>query len=111
MATSSRWKRRSQGLTWGDFGTDDQLGRLNLLTPEKNKRGVAEVREGIAFCFNLPLDDSGANVFNPRRFPPMPRPALRNGKLNMNHVVARDHPHVADSDSNGLRWGLQRCAT
>ena len=27
MATS-RWKHRPEGSTWGDFGPDDQLGRL-----------------------------------------------------------------------------------
>ena len=27
-----RWKRRPEGSTWGDWGDDDQLGRLNLLT-------------------------------------------------------------------------------
>src|SRR5438876_4775038 len=44
MNASPRWKRRPEGSTWGDFGPDDQLGRLNLLTPEKVKQGVAEVR-------------------------------------------------------------------
>ena len=27
-----RWTQRPAGSTWGDFGPDDQLGRLNLLT-------------------------------------------------------------------------------
>lgn len=27
-----RWTRRPEGSTWGDFGADDELGRLNLLT-------------------------------------------------------------------------------
>jgi hypothetical protein len=44
MAVTSRWKRRPNGSAWGDFGADDQLGRLNLLTPEKVRQGVAEVR-------------------------------------------------------------------
>ena len=35
MARKSRWKRRPPGSTWGDWGPDDQLGRLNLLTPDK----------------------------------------------------------------------------
>lgn len=30
-----RWRRRPEGSTWGDYGPDDELGRLNLLTPEK----------------------------------------------------------------------------
>ena len=34
-----RWKIKPAGSTWGDFGPDDQLGRLNLVTPEKVKQG------------------------------------------------------------------------
>jgi len=40
MALSSRWKKRPNGSTWGDFGPDDQLGRLNLLTTEKVRQGT-----------------------------------------------------------------------
>ena len=43
---AGRWKRRPHGSNWGDFGADDQLGRLNLLTPQKVLQGIAEVREG-----------------------------------------------------------------
>ena len=46
MSLSSRWIHRPPGSTWGDFGPDDQLGRLNLVTQEKVRQGVAEVREG-----------------------------------------------------------------
>lgn len=42
----ARWRRRPPGSNWGDFGVDDQCGRLNLLTAEKVRQGVAEVREG-----------------------------------------------------------------
>jgi len=69
-----RWKRRPEGSTWGDWGDDDQLGRLNLLTPEKVRQGVAEVREGLSFCLSLPLDLPGGNVLNPRRLPPVLSP-------------------------------------
>ena len=48
MAEQMRWKKRPEGSTWGDWGPDDQLGRLNLLTSEKVKQGLAEAREGIA---------------------------------------------------------------
>ena len=78
-------ERRPQGSTWGDFGPDDQLGRLNLITPEKVRQGVAEVREGLTFCLSLPLDYPGGNVLNPRRHPPVLRPTLRNGRPNMNY--------------------------
>jgi len=67
---SDRWKQRPPGSNWGDFGPDDQRGRMNWVTPEKVLEGVAEVREGITFCLSLPLDHPGGNVLNPRRLPP-----------------------------------------
>ncbi len=70
MNRSPRWKERPPGSNWGDFGPDDQLGRLNLLTPIKVLEGVAEVREGRSFCLSLPLDYPGGNLLNPRRHPP-----------------------------------------
>jgi hypothetical protein len=30
---AARWSHRPDGSTWDDFGPDDQLGRLNLITP------------------------------------------------------------------------------
>ena len=67
QVVTKRWRRRPEGSNWGDFGDDDQRGRLNLLTPEKVRQGVAEAREGIVFCLSLPLDCPGGNVLNPRR--------------------------------------------
>jgi hypothetical protein len=32
---------------WGLYGKDDELGRLNLITPEVVKRGLQEVKHGI----------------------------------------------------------------
>ncbi len=96
MATGKRWIKRPEGSTWGDFGADDQLGRLNLLTPEKVKQGIAEVKEGLTFCLSLPLDYPGGNVLNPRRHPPVLRPTLRNGRPNMVYLVQRDNPDATD---------------
>ena len=76
-----RWKQRPPGSTWGDFGPDDQYGRMNLLTPEKVRQGIAEVKEGLTFNLSLPLDVPGGNVLNPRRLPPVLRPTLRNGSV------------------------------
>jgi hypothetical protein len=84
MNTNPRWSRRPAGSTWGDWGPDDQLGRLNLLTPEKVLQGVAEVKTGRNFCLSLPLDYPGGQVINPRRPPPELRPTMREGKPNMN---------------------------
>ena len=96
MSESPRWKRRPEGSTWGDWGADDQLGRLNLLTPEKVKQGVAEVKEGLSFCLSLPLDYPGGNVLNPRRFPPVLRPTIRNDRPNFVYQVKNDNPDATD---------------
>ena len=91
-----RWKQRPEGSNWGDFGADDQIGRLNLLTPERVRAGVAEVHEGLTFCLSLPLDYPGGNLLNPRRHPPVLRPTLRNGRPNLNYRMADDHPQMTD---------------
>ena len=91
-----RWQRRPDGSTWGDWGPDDERGRLNLLTPEVVLRGVAEVKAGKTFCLSLPLDYPGGNVVNPRRHPPELRPTLRNGKPNMTYPLRCDDPTAID---------------
>lgn len=91
-----RWKRRPEGSTWGDFGPDDQLGRLNLLTAEKIRQGVAEVKEGLAFCLSIPLDYPGGSGLNPRRKPPTITPTARDGKPYMNFPMNRVDPQNTD---------------
>jgi hypothetical protein len=59
---SSRWKRRPIGSNWGQFGPDDELGRLNHLTPEARKRATRYVHEGLTFCLSLPLTFPGGTV-------------------------------------------------
>src|SRR3546814_4576518 len=91
-----RWKNRPEGSTWGDFGPDDQLGRLNLLTREKVLQGVAEVREGISFCLSLPLDLPGGTKLNPRRHPPQLKPVIREGEVAFNLALGKFHPQLTD---------------
>ena len=83
MDINPRWTRRPEGSTWGDWGPDDQLGRLNLLTPQKVLQGIAEVKTGRNFCLSLPLDYPGGAVLNPRRHPPELMPTQREGRANM----------------------------
>lgn len=71
---TSRWRQRPPGSTWGDWGDDDELGRINLLTPEKVLHGVREVEHGLSFCLSLPLDLPGGTVLNQRRHPPRVAP-------------------------------------
>ncbi len=67
---SQRWKQRPEGSTWGEWGDDDELGRVNLLTPAKVLEGVREVQTGETFCLSLPLDFPGGIALNQRRHPP-----------------------------------------
>ncbi len=71
---TNRWKHRPPGSTWGDWGDDDELGRVNLLTPEKVLEGVREVEAGVSFCLSLPLDYPGGTALNQRRHPPVVAP-------------------------------------
>ena len=94
--TNPRWKRRPPGSTWGDWGPDDQIGRLNLLTPDKVLKGVAEVKEGRTFCLSLPLDYPGGTVVNPRRHPPRLIANKRNGMPYIAYPLAREDPKLVD---------------
>lgn len=85
--SEQRWKQRPEGATWGEFGNDDERGRLNLITREKVLQGVAEVKEGLVFSMSLPLDYPGGNGLNPRRHPPVLRPTLRENGVNFNATV------------------------
>jgi hypothetical protein len=99
---AKRWKRRPEGSTWGDYGDDDQLGRLNELTPDKVKQGIAEVKEGRSFCLSLPLDYPGGNVLNPRRHPPLIRPTLRGDRPNWQFRVEWETPGMTDVMNDDL---------
>jgi len=77
---TQRWKNKPPGSNWGEFGPDDQRGRMNLVTREKVLQGIAEVKEGITFCCSLPLDYPGGQVLNPRRGPPRLAATSRDGK-------------------------------
>lgn len=96
MTTTARWKCRPEGSTWGDFGPDDQLGRLNLLTPARRRQAAAEVIEGRAFGLSLPLDFPGGQTLNARRGPPTLSPTEANGQPFMNMPLNRLDPRSTD---------------
>ena len=89
---AKRWAQRPDGSTWGDWGDDDELGRINLLTPQKVLEGAREVQAGISFSLSLPLDFPGGSSLNQRRYPPITRPTedLRYQQDTFFNVVARD---------------------
>lgn len=99
---SQRWVNRPEGSNWGDFGRDDQLGRLNLLTSEKVLQGAAEVKEGLSFCLSLPLDLPGGNAVNPKRHPPVFKPVQVEGGVYYNYLWndhGRDNRDVTSDEA------------
>lgn len=94
--SSRRWQRRPEPSTWGDFGPDDALGRINLLTPEKVVEGLAEAREGRSFALGLPMTLPGGTSLNQNRLPPIFRPNLRQGRVNVNCVMSELSPGSTD---------------
>jgi kynurenine formamidase len=93
---SRRWTKRPPGSTWGDWGDDDQLGRLNLIGPEQVLLAAAEAREGRTYCLSLPLDYPGGNVLSPVRHPPVLRPVIRNDVPYYNYEWRRSDPRLTD---------------
>jgi len=97
---TQRWKNRPEGSNWGEFGADDRIGRVNWITAEKVKQGIAEVREGRTFCLSLPLEYPGGNLLNPRRFPPQLFAVVREGRPNMALPLSMYDPKVTDVSSD-----------
>ncbi|MGZ8228374.1 MAG: cyclase family protein [Burkholderiales bacterium] len=97
---TKRWKARPEGANWGDFGEDDQRGRMNLLTAERRLRAIGEVKTGQAFCLSHPLDRPGGNVLNPNRHPPVFHPVKRGNDVYFNLEMARSDPRFTDVGSD-----------
>lgn len=92
-----RWRQKPERSNWGEFGPDDEAGRLNLITKEKVLQGIAEVREGRTFCLSLPLDYPGGNILHPARHPPKRRAtASMNGLPRFLLQLSKDNPDLTD---------------
>ena len=73
---------------WGRWGADDQLGTLNLITPERVAAAAALVRSGRRASMEIPINTVAG--------PDNPNPAI--------HFVTQGHD--IDIESGGLRFGL-----
>lgn len=87
---TKRWRSRPEGSNWGEFGDDDQIGRLNLITDAVRLRGASEIREGKSFCLSLPLDFPGGRVLAPHRFPPEFGATERHGHAYFNYRLSNE---------------------
>lgn len=99
-----RWKHRPTGSNWGDFGDDDQLGRLNLLTPKKVLEGILEVSEGRTFCLSLPLNLPGGQVLTGTRQPPRLFPSNPDGRPRFNYITEPGKAIDIECDDGVVMW-------
>ena len=97
---SKRWKNRPDGSNWGEFGEDDQRGRMNLLTAERRLRALEEVKTGMVFCLSHPLDRPGGTVLNPNRKPPVFHPVMRGELAYFNLAMENINPRFTDVGSD-----------
>jgi kynurenine formamidase len=56
---------------WGKWGTEDELGTMNYITPEKIIEAARLVRKGKVFCLATPFDANGPQQLGPGRFNPI----------------------------------------
>jgi kynurenine formamidase len=112
-AENARWSQRPEGSTWGEFGADDQVGRLNLITPQMRKAAIAEVQEGKCFVLSLPLDFPGGE--EPGAFRQAPRLFARNWgdevcyNMRVGRAITSDD-HVVMSLQYSTQWdSLAHC--
>ena len=78
----------NQVSNWGRWGPDDQLGTLNLITPERVVAAARLVRSGRHVSMSLPLDTVAG--------PDNPNPVIH-------HVI---QGHGIDIGSGGVRFGF-----
>ena len=74
---------------WGRWGDDDELGTLNLLTPEKVKEGRDAVRRGDVISLAVPFDKNGPQIGGWGRFNPI-HLMMRTGADAVTGTTVRD---------------------
>ncbi len=87
MPTLEEFRRTAKRVSnWGRWGEQDQLGTLNLITPEKVAEASACVRKGHAISLSTPFDENGVWSTG----------TLRHNPVHMMRVDGRD--------ANDERW-------
>jgi kynurenine formamidase len=84
---------------WGVFGDDDQIGTLNLLTPERVAAAARLVQEGQVFALNWELELPDPPLFN--------RAALQHTIIRRRHNVFDDVYDNFNTQSSSQWDGLR----
>jgi kynurenine formamidase len=99
MATTEQ-KQTLNGLladapkNWGRWGGDDEIGCLNLLTPEDVLRGVRHVRSGKVFTLGVPIGNPGGDPVWP-------------GRSGATRLMTQDRSHYLAGKLQSLPGGLE----
>lgn len=93
---TKRWILRPERSNWGDFGPDDQIGKMNLLTPAVRLAASREIEVGQSFCLSLPLDMPGGNALFAHRRPPRLHAGHRDSSVNYNYSLEQLSPEFTD---------------
>ena len=88
---------------WGRWGRDDQLGTLNLITPDAVRRGAAAVRTGEAFSLAIPFDQTGPQ-WDANNMPDRVNPELKTYAVN---VAFTGDPADFTTTDDSFRMGSQ----
>lgn len=103
--TSPRWVQRPEGSNWGDFGPEDQLGRMNLITPERRRAALAEAKEGLCFSLGLPLDlPGGTALTGGLRQPPRLFASEMHGNACYNLIAGSEDSHDITCDDGATLY-------
>ncbi len=91
-----RWLQRPVDSNWGDFGPDDQVGRMNLITPAVRRRALSQAREGLVFVLGLPLDHPKGPIFAGRNPPRLEATTAADGRIMYDWRVTQGKDVVND---------------
>src|SRR4029450_9002307 len=99
-ADYDRWKKELSN--WGRWGKDDQIGALNLITPEKRKRAAALVKDGVSVSLAADADTVKA-VDNPNPYE-VTMQGIGSDRLPRNyHGITHTHlDSLAHINANGV---------
>lgn len=78
---------------WGNWGSDDEVGALNYLTPEQILKGVGEVTSGKVFTLQIPMTHNFGPVFP--------------GRIPMMHYMAQDEGSFKAGKKDALAGGVK----
>jgi len=73
---------------------------MNLVTAERRRRALQEVKTGAVFCLSHPLDRPGGSILNSSRFPPAFKPVMRGELVYFNLEMERIDPRFTDVGSD-----------